>query len=261
MVRMPVVLAVGLVVGAVAIVWWSNSPEPANDSSNITPAGDSVLARENAALESRVADLEQQMSALTFAIDGLAERLAQEAERAGSQDAESAELMRDIQQRLAANRPDAAGQVPVPGVAVGAPPGSPFEGQAFIVEADGQSVRLLGPNGQPMTAETVAAAAATGNPMSAPPTLTGVQANSGQTLVFRVTGTTEGPVWGSDVYTDDSSIGAAAVHAGLLQPGETGTVMVTVQDGFPAYTATSRNGINSSPYGEWTRSYTMIRLN
>lgn len=255
--KTPVVLAVGLVIGAVAIVWLRPSSEPAADSPGSTLVADSVVESENAALTDRVADLEEQVSMLTSAVDGLAERLAREAERADSLDAESSAALREIQQRLAANRPGLA----VQGAAPGAPPFTPLEGQAFVVSSNGQTMRLVGQGGQPITVETVAAAAATGNPMTAPPSLTGVQANTGQTLVFRVTGSTDGPVWGSDVYTDDSSIGAAAVHAGLLRPGETGTVMVTVQDGYPSYSASSRNGIDSSTYGEWGRSFTMIRLN
>ncbi len=255
-----VLLAVGLVVGAVAIVWLRPSSEPAADSTDPALAADPVPESGNATLADRVADLEQQVSSLTFAIDGLAEALAREAERADSLDAESAAAIREMQQRLA-SRQGIGAQGPGPGSPVVPLTGPEFEGQTFVVSSNGETVRLVAPNGHPITAETVAAAAATGNPMTAPPTLTGVQANTGQTLVFRVTGTTDGPVWGSDVYTDDSSIGAAAVHAGLLRPGETGTVMVTVQDGFPAYTASSRNGINSSTYGEWTRSYTLIRLN
>ena len=37
------------------------------------------------------------------------------------------------------------------------------------------------------------------------------------------------PVWGDGVYTDDSSIGGAAVHAGLLQPGQTDGVELRYQ--------------------------------
>lgn len=254
-----VLLAVGLVVGAVAIVWLRPSSEPAADSPDSTLAADGELVNANATLADRVTDLEQQVSALTSAIDGLAEALARQAERADSLDAESAAAIREIQ-RLA-TRQGSGPPGPGPGAPVVPLPGPELEGQTFVLSTNGQTMRLVGPGGQPITAETVAAAAATGNPMTAPPTLTGVQASTGQTLVFRVTGTTDGTVWGSDVYTDDSSIGAAAVHAGLLRPGETGTVMVTVQDGFPAYTASSRNGIDSSNYGEWTRSYTLIRLN
>lgn len=257
--KTPILLALGLVVGAVAIVWMRPSTQPAADSTAPELAVDSVLEGENAALAARVADLEEQVSALTFAIDALAERLAQEAERADSQDAASAALMRDIQQRLAVARPD------------GAPPGQlpdgssiqleGFGGNAFVVQQNGQAMRIVGPNAEVLTAEMVAAAAATGEPLLAPQSLTGVQASTGQALVFRVTGSTDGPVWGSDVYTDDSNIGAAAVHAGLLRPGESGTIMVTVQDGFPSYAPSSRNGIDSASYGQWTRSYSMVRIN
>jgi hypothetical protein len=218
-----------------------------------------VPESENVPLADRVADLEQQVSALTFAIDGLAEALARQAERADSLDAESAAAIREIQ-RLATRQangglgPGAGG----PGVLL---PGPEFEGQTFVVQSNGQTVRLVGPNGDQLTAEAVAAAAATGNPLIAPQSLTGVQANTGQALVFRVTGDTEGPVWGTDVYTDDSSIAAAAVHAGLLQPGETGTIMMTVQDGYPSYNPSSRNGIESNSYGQWTRSYSLVRIN
>jgi len=258
--KTPVVLAVGLVIGAVAIVWLRPSSEPAADASP-TLAADWVPADENAPLADRVADLEEQVSALTFAIDGLAEALAREAERTDSLDAESAAAIRDMQQRLAANRPGVAEQGLSPGITLQPPPGAPFEGQTFVISSNGQTLRFVGADGQPITAETVAAAAATGNPMTAPPNLQGVQANTGQTLVFKVTGTNEGPVWGTDVYTDDSSIGAAAVHAGILRPGETGTIMVTVQDGYQSYSPSSRNGIDSESYGEWGRSFTMLRLN
>jgi hypothetical protein len=122
-------------------------------------------------------------------------------------------------------------------------------------------LRISGPNDGPLTAEAVAVAASSGAPLIAPANLSGVQATTGQVLVFRVTGSTDGTVWGSDVYTDDSSIGAAAVHAGLLRPGETGTLMLTVQNGYPSYSASSRNGIESQSFGEWQRSFTMLRLN
>jgi hypothetical protein len=260
--KTPVVLAAGLVVGAAAIVWLQNSPEPADEPSVPALAADTVLESQHAALASRVADLEEQMSALTFAIDALAERLAQEAERADSLDAESAAsaaAMRDIQQLLS-NRADGGAQGPNPGGEVVRLSGA-FEGYSYVSNANGEEVIVLGPDGEQITADTIAAAAASGNPMTAPPTLTGVQASTGQNLVLRVTGTNEGPVWGTDVYTDDSSLGAAAVHAGILRPGETGTIMVTVQDGYPAYAPSSRNGIESESWDEWGRSFTMLRIN
>jgi hypothetical protein len=50
------------------------------------------------------------------------------------------------------------------------------------------------------------------------------------------------------------------VHSGALQPGETGTVMVTVQMGYPSYRASSRYGIKSDSFGEWARSYAIQRM-
>lgn len=43
-----------------------------------------------------------------------------------------------------------------------------------------------------------------------------------------VTGTTEGVVWGKDIYTADSNLGAAAVHAGLVAVGETRKLYIEV---------------------------------
>jgi len=80
-------------------------------------------------------------------------------------------------------------------------------------------------------------------------------------LVMRVTGSTAGTVWGSDTYTDDSSIAAAAVHSGVLRVGETGTLMLTLQPGTDSYPAVTRNGISSQSFGAWGRGYIIQRLN
>ena len=94
----------------------------------------------------------------------------------------------------------------------------------------------------------------------APRSLRGIATTPGQVLVYEVTGSIGGSVWGTDVYTDDSSIAAAAVHAGLLQPDETGTIMVTVQSGRENYRGSARNGVASKDYLDWERSYTLQRL-
>lgn len=261
MLRTPVWLAVGLVAGAIGIVALRHTFGTADELSARTAIADPAVDNDYAALVDRVAQLEEQMSRLSFAIDGLAESLAEQLARTDSEDAERTAAIRDIQQRLAVLRPGAG----VPGLS----PNGQYEGppsvwvidQAGNVVVNGGDVRVTGVNGGLLTAAAVAAAAAAGDPLIAPATLSGVQANPGQTLVFRVTGGTEGAVWGSDVYTDDSAIAAAVVHAGLLRPGETGTIMLTVQEGAPAYSASSRNGIESNNYGEWGRSFTMIRLN
>jgi hypothetical protein len=93
-----------------------------------------------------------------------------------------------------------------------------------------------------------------------PRTLSGVETIPGQVLVYQVTGSTRGRVWGTDIYTDDSSIAAAAVHAGLLQPDETGTIMVTILPGRETYNGSARHGVASSDYPNWGRSYALERL-
>jgi hypothetical protein len=77
------------------------------------------------------------------------------------------------------------------------------------------------------------------------------------TMLFQVTGSTQGSVWGTDVYTDDSSLAKACVHAGILASGETGLVLVTILPGMPAYTGSSRNGVTSNNYGNWYGSYSV----
>ena len=91
--------------------------------------------------------------------------------------------------------------------------------------------------------------------------LTEFRGRVGETLTFRVTGNpAAGSVWGSDVYTDDSTLAAAAVHAGVLGPGETGLVKVTILPGQDRYDAATRHGITSGSYGPWTGSYRVERL-
>jgi hypothetical protein len=70
-----------------------------------------------------------------------------------------------------------------------------------------------------------------------------------------VVGTNTGSLWGTDVYTDDSSVALAAVHAGLLKVGERGLVQVTLLAGQNSYQGSTRNGVSSSSYGAWAGSF------
>ncbi|RKH20538.1 protease B [Corallococcus sp. CA047B] len=65
-----------------------------------------------------------------------------------------------------------------------------------------------------------------------------------------------GTVWGTDLYTDDSSVCAAAAHAGAI-PASGGTVVVTIQPGQSSYTGTTRNGITTNSYGAWGGSFSI----
>ncbi|MBN8944890.1 MAG: hypothetical protein J0H01_35635, partial [Rhizobiales bacterium] len=63
-----------------------------------------------------------------------------------------------------------------------------------------------------------------------------------------------GSVWGMDVYTGDSSICKAAVHAGAISR-RGGQVTVTPEAGRPAYAGLTRNGVSSSNYGAYASSF------
>lgn len=74
-------------------------------------------------------------------------------------------------------------------------------------------------------------------------------------LQIRLVGSLSGTVWGTDVYTDDSALAVAAVHAGLLKVGQSGTVKVTILPQENSYTGSARNGVTSLNYGYWHGSY------
>jgi serine/threonine protein kinase len=77
----------------------------------------------------------------------------------------------------------------------------------------------------------------------------------GKSFYFEVTGTTAGSVWGTDIYTDDSRLAVAAVHAGVLKDGQTGVVKVTILEGKDSYQESTRNGVSTSAYDSWLGSY------
>jgi LCCL domain len=90
------------------------------------------------------------------------------------------------------------------------------------------------------------------SPKSLPsPTLRPDQLVLGNSFDIELVGSTEGVVWGNDVYTSDSNLAAAAVHAGILTDGQSGTVSITVVPSPISYTGSTRNGVTSQPYGDW----------
>jgi hypothetical protein len=68
-----------------------------------------------------------------------------------------------------------------------------------------------------------------------------------------------GAVWGTDIYSADSTLAMAAVHAGVLRAGETGTVKVTILGPQPAFMGSTRHGVTSMPYGAWPGSFKVSR--
>jgi heme/copper-type cytochrome/quinol oxidase subunit 2 len=65
---------------------------------------------------------------------------------------------------------------------------------------------------------------------------------------------TAGTVWGSDIYTADSSICTAAVHAGKITLEQGGEITIEIRPGRSIYGSTTRNGITSNPFGEFAQS-------
>jgi hypothetical protein len=82
--------------------------------------------------------------------------------------------------------------------------------------------------------------------------LRSLETKIGQSFFFQVTGATHGPLWGTDVYTSDSNLETACVHAGLLQPGDSGVVKVTMVQPVPVFTGSTRNGVTSN---SWTTGW------
>ena len=64
-----------------------------------------------------------------------------------------------------------------------------------------------------------------------------------------------GSAWGTDLYSDDSSICTAAVHAGRLALAAGGQVTIYMQPGQASYAGSPRNGVTTSSYGQWSGSF------
>lgn len=67
---------------------------------------------------------------------------------------------------------------------------------------------------------------------------------------------TAGTVWGTNIYTDDSSVCTAAVQVGLITFDEGGTVTIEIAPGAKEYVGSNHNGVESRPYGTWDGSFT-----
>lgn len=64
-------------------------------------------------------------------------------------------------------------------------------------------------------------------------------------------------VWGTDVYTDDSSICSAAAHAGVISLDDGGSFVLTIEEGLDDHPGSEQNGISTSDWGSWERSFSV----
>lgn len=72
-------------------------------------------------------------------------------------------------------------------------------------------------------------------------------------------GGTAGNIWGTDYYTDDSSICTAAVHSGLITFANGGRVTIEMRQGAQSYTGSNRYGVSTGSYGNWYGSFVFVR--
>ncbi len=84
----------------------------------------------------------------------------------------------------------------------------------------------------------------------------------GHSFQILVTGSTDGQIWGDNKqngYMERSDLGTAAVHAGILKPGETAVLNVGIAYGWYKYwETTGKYNIKSKPYG-WGRARYWIK--
>ncbi|MDX1944783.1 MAG: LCCL domain-containing protein [Pirellulaceae bacterium] len=80
-------------------------------------------------------------------------------------------------------------------------------------------------------------------------------ADVGKTHYFEVIGATNFTIYGTDIYSTDSPLAVAAVHAGVLQFAEKGVVKVTILPGMEGYTGSSKNGVRSRDWSSHQASY------
>jgi len=140
-------------------------------------------------------------------------------------------------------------------------PYGPWEG-SYKIERTGATLNLRNPSSTRLHSYGIESRPATPNAfglrpkvMSSVPDLSQYRGQRATVLYVDVVGSTEGPVWGTGVYTDDSDVATAAVHAGLLKAGERGVLKVTVVSGRSEYAGSERNGVSSHDYAEWQGSY------
>jgi len=85
------------------------------------------------------------------------------------------------------------------------------------------------------------------------------QAQVGKVLRFQVIGAVDGSVWGTDFYTLDTTLAAAAVHAGVAQVGKAGVVTVRILPPRINFLPTLRNGVTSRAYANYPGAFEFVK--
>lgn len=83
-------------------------------------------------------------------------------------------------------------------------------------------------------------------------------ATGGRIWFVCAAGRSGGNVWGTDVYTDDSSICEAAVHAGVITRADGGRVDLEVLGQQQSFRGSTRNGVSTLDYPAWPGSFRFV---
>jgi hypothetical protein len=94
-----------------------------------------------------------------------------------------------------------------------------------------------------------------------PGNLANFQNQVGKVLAIRLTGAVKqgGSVWGTDIYTMDSNLAMAAVHAGALKSGQTKVVQVRILGQTNGFSGSIRNGVSTQNYGGFPAAYEFVK--
>ena len=67
-----------------------------------------------------------------------------------------------------------------------------------------------------------------------------------------------GNIWGTDVYTDDTSVCTAGVHVGRIDLRGGGPVIIEILAGQSQYVGSLRYGVLSADYASWGGSFRVL---
>jgi thiol-disulfide isomerase/thioredoxin len=79
----------------------------------------------------------------------------------------------------------------------------------------------------------------------------------GESAIIPLTGSDKGTVWGSGVYTGDSHLETAAVHAGVAEPGERCSVVITRVEPLARYEGSRKHGVETRSWGAYPTAFTL----
>jgi thiol-disulfide isomerase/thioredoxin len=79
----------------------------------------------------------------------------------------------------------------------------------------------------------------------------------GESAIIPLTGSDKGTVWGSGVYTGDSHLETAAVHAGVVEPGERCSVVVTRVEPLARYEGSRKHGVETQSWAAYPTAFTL----